>query len=120
MSPERHASGSQEARDGGGTAHCPDRTASASPGAAQRAVTLPDIPPVRGARHRYAFVERADRIYIEERDLTTGGRRAYPVTPGEVEVVASAPAAERDAIAWRLYHLCRIRTGGLHGQEPRR
>lgn len=79
--------------------------------------TLPKIQPVPGSRHAYQLRQVGDGVLIEELDLPTGAHRAYPISPEEVDLIGSVPERERDAVAWRLYHVARLRsrTGGTHG-----
>lgn len=107
-------------RSGDGTAHCTDPTGSARPEPAQRAVTLPAIPTPPGSRHAYALLARDGDAFIEERDTERGSRRSFQVSWREVALFNDTTSDERHSLAWKLYHLARIRqAGGPHGQTAR-
>jgi hypothetical protein len=82
------------------------------------------IPTPTGARHGYKLAGAGGQFTIEEYDPRTGSNRHYRITESEAAIVSNAPEAERHAIAWRLYHVARLRTrsqaGGTYAKPRNR
>jgi hypothetical protein len=87
-------------------------------------VSLSIIPTPTDARHGYRLAKVGGQFAIEEYDPRTGSSRHYLITESEAAIVSNAPETERYSIAWRLYHVARLRTraqaGGTHAKPRNR